>query len=473
MEKGENFRKTFSILMTNFNNGQYIETAIKSVVSQTYSLWELVIVDDNSTDNSIEKIRPFLEYKRIRLIMHDTTNGYAASLKTAIENSKNEIIGILDSDDKLHEEALEIIAKAYNDNPDCGFIYSTMWDCDANLENCTINEDIGVINPPKTSIFQNRVSHFKTFTIKAYQETSGFVPEQMKAVDKDIIYKLEEVTKFKFVNIPLYYYRHHSGGISQVKNIKTAYVYSYIAKVKAYRRRLNKDIPNIGIDYLYFQYYLITFNRIIKKLIKQTSYHNEYIMIIVLISILLMMLNFIGSIFSFIKTPYFIISLLLLVIIYHLLSYEIRDRSYTDKVLIHKDLDTIKLEDLDHKPLVNIIIPAWKEGEEFEDLLLSITKLSYPNIKVIVNAGGNEKTINVANSYKNNPIFTIIFQEGGRSRAALGKIKALNQCLDYVREGVVYLIDADCYITDDLLLRMLYPITNKNENVVIGAGIKP
>lgn len=250
--------------MTNFNNGQYIETAIKSVVSQTYSLWELVIVDDNSTDNSIEKIRPFLEYKRIRLIMHDTTNGYAASLKTAIENSKNEIIGILDSDDKLHEEALEIIAKAYNDNPDCGFIYSTMWDCDANLENCTINEDIGVINPPKTSIFQNRVSHFKTFTIKAYQETSGFVPEQMKAVDKDIIYKLEEVTKFKFVNIPLYYYRHHSGGISQVKNIKTAYVYSYIAKVKAYRRRLNKDIPNIGIDYLYFQYYLITFNRIIQ-----------------------------------------------------------------------------------------------------------------------------------------------------------------------------------------------------------------
>lgn len=196
-------------------------------------------------------------------------------------------------------------------------------------------------------------------------------------------------------------------------------------------------------------------------------------MIIVLISILLMLFNFITSIFSFIRTPFFIIGLLLLVILYHLLSYGIRDRSYINKVLMHKDLDTINLEDLDHKPHVNIIIPAWKEGDEFEDLLFSITKLSYPNIKVIVNAGGNEKTIDVANSYKSNPLFTIIYQKGGKSRAALGKIKALNQCLDYVKEGVVYLIDADCYITDDLLLRMLYPITNKNEKVVIGAGIKP
>ena len=255
---------TFSILMTNFNNGQYIEIAIDSVISQTYPLWELVIVDDNSTDDSIEKIKPFLKDKRIKIIIHKNNSGYAAALKTAIDNSKNEIIGILDSDDKLHEEALEVIAKAYNDNPDCGFIYSTMWDCDANLENCTLNKDIEEIYPPKTNIFQNRISHFKTFTKEAYQETSGFVPEQRKAVDKDIIYKLEEVTKFKFVNLPLYYYRQHSGGISQVKNIKSAYVYSYIAKTKAYHRRLNKDIPNIGIDYLYFQYYIITFNRIIQ-----------------------------------------------------------------------------------------------------------------------------------------------------------------------------------------------------------------
>lgn len=269
---------SFSILMACFNNAKFIEIAIKSVISQKYSQWELIIVDDCSTDRSIDIINPFLKDKRIKLITHKENSGYGGSLKTSAANASNNILGILDADDKLHEKALEIMADAYRNNPNCGFIYSTMYDCDSNLENCLVNKMVGPTIPEKTNIFNIRVSHFKTFRRDLYKKTSGFDPNQKRAVDKDIIFKMEEVTKFKFIDTPLYYYRHHESGISQGKTEREAWIYHYIAKCKAYRRRLNKDIPNVSLQYLYFEYFKITFhklNRIIKTLIRIFKTSNQ------------------------------------------------------------------------------------------------------------------------------------------------------------------------------------------------------
>ena len=190
-------------------------------------------------------------------------------------------------------------------------------------------------------------------------------------------------------------------------------------------------------------------------------------------SLINLIIQFFSLLLSFISSITFIIILSLLILLYHFLLYLIRDSSYIKAVRNNKDLENIELKNLKNIPLINIIIPAWKEGKEFEDLLLSITKLKYPKVKVIVNAGGSEKTIQIANAFKTNPNFIILYQKGGKERAALGKITALNECLNYVTEGILYMIDADCYITDDLLLRMIYPITNQEEEVVIGAGIKP
>ena len=61
---------TFSILMANYNNSDNIEEAIQSVISQTYQHWKLIFVDDASTDNSIEIIKPYLKDNRIKLIIY-------------------------------------------------------------------------------------------------------------------------------------------------------------------------------------------------------------------------------------------------------------------------------------------------------------------------------------------------------------------------------------------------------------------
>ncbi len=253
---------TFSILMANYNNAPYIEEAIQSVISQTYPHWKLIIVDDASTDNSIEIIKPYLKDNRIKLIIHKKNLGYGGALKTAADNALNMVLAIFDSDDKLHESALEVIVKAYKNNPEYGFIYSTYWVCDSNLRNPQIAKWVGPIEPNKTNLHKIKVSHLKTFRKDVYRKTKGFDPNQKSAVDKDIIFKLEEVSKLKFIDKPLYYYRSHEQGISQGKSQFKAEVYYYIAKLKAFKRRLNTNIPNLTKKELYFDYFRITFYRL-------------------------------------------------------------------------------------------------------------------------------------------------------------------------------------------------------------------
>jgi len=185
---------------------------------------------------------------------------------------------------------------------------------------------------------------------------------------------------------------------------------------------------------------------------------------------LIFYVNFILNILS---NTYIILSLFLIVILYHYFLYLIRDKKHLKNVRKFIGEEKINTNDLKNYPLVTFIVPAWKEGKRdegkaFHECLISISKLNYPKIKAIVNAGGDDTTINIAESFKKFENFKILRQTGGKSRAAFGKIRALNECLDHISEGILYFIDADCYLTDDLLLRLIYPIINLNEDVVVG-----
>jgi glycosyltransferase involved in cell wall biosynthesis len=263
---------SFSVFIANYNNEKYLATAIKSIISQTYQNWELVIVDDGSTDNSIQVIESFLKDKRIKLIALGENFGVGYSKKMGADNCQNEIIGVLDADDKIHEETLEIIVDAYKNNPNCGFIYTSMYRCDSSLKNCEIDKRVGEIIPPKTSIFNYKISMFRTFLREVYQKTAGYDPNLKAAVDRDIIYKLEEVTNFKFINKPLYYYRKNEEGVSQGKNEYNALYQYYLARCKAYLRRLDTNIPNLKRRDIMYDYYKLKFYKFIRFLRKYSHY---------------------------------------------------------------------------------------------------------------------------------------------------------------------------------------------------------
>jgi len=89
-----------SIITPSYNSSKFIEECVNSVVSQTYTNWELLIVDDCSNDNSRELLSAFAEKnKRIRLTFLDKNIGAAKTRNIAIRQARGKYIAFLDSDD--------------------------------------------------------------------------------------------------------------------------------------------------------------------------------------------------------------------------------------------------------------------------------------------------------------------------------------------------------------------------------------
>lgn len=95
-----------SVIMPSYNTAQYIRESIESVLSQTYVNWELIIVDDCSTDNTDDVVAPFLIDERIKCFKNDMNSGAAESRNRALREAKGKWIAFLDSDDLWNPEKL-------------------------------------------------------------------------------------------------------------------------------------------------------------------------------------------------------------------------------------------------------------------------------------------------------------------------------------------------------------------------------
>lgn len=112
-----------TVVITTYNREKLLGRAIDSVLAQTYPHWELVIIDDASTDNTAELVQSYSD-KRIRYIRHPENRGSSASLNTGILSSQKKYICILDSDDEYVPTHLEKhVNLIKNSPPEVGFVY--------------------------------------------------------------------------------------------------------------------------------------------------------------------------------------------------------------------------------------------------------------------------------------------------------------------------------------------------------------
>ena len=88
-----------SIIMPSYNTAEFIAESIKSVLAQSYKDWELLIVDDCSTDNTDEVVKPYLSDERIKYLKNEKNSGAAVSRNRALREAKGKWIAFLDSDD--------------------------------------------------------------------------------------------------------------------------------------------------------------------------------------------------------------------------------------------------------------------------------------------------------------------------------------------------------------------------------------
>ncbi|MBW4670893.1 MAG: glycosyltransferase [Cyanomargarita calcarea GSE-NOS-MK-12-04C] len=104
-----------SVVLGNYNYGRFLQQSIDSVFNQTYQNFELIVVDDGSTDNSEEIIKSY--GSRIIAILQENS-GQEATFNAGIQRATGEIICFLDADDYFHEEKLEKVVNSFLTHPE-------------------------------------------------------------------------------------------------------------------------------------------------------------------------------------------------------------------------------------------------------------------------------------------------------------------------------------------------------------------
>jgi len=117
----------FSICIPNYNYGRFIGATIESVLSQTYQNFEIVVVDNASTDNSVEVVQSFND-SRIRLYQNNYNIGFAPNLQRATSHARGDFIHLLSSDDLMKPHALAAYAHVIRevDEPHNLVLYSAV-----------------------------------------------------------------------------------------------------------------------------------------------------------------------------------------------------------------------------------------------------------------------------------------------------------------------------------------------------------
>lgn len=184
----------FSVLIANYNNGKYLMDAIESVRRQTYTNWEIILVDDGSTDNSHELYKELEQDKRIHIFLNDQNRGCGYTKRRCAELANGDISGFLDPDDTLVENALELMVDVHLANPSVSVVYSKAYFCDTKFKVLKEATLPNLLSGQTYFDYRNHGSmHFTSYKTNLYRKTEGINPILQAAVDQDLYFKIEEV----------------------------------------------------------------------------------------------------------------------------------------------------------------------------------------------------------------------------------------------------------------------------------------
>lgn len=196
----EDVKKYVSVIIPTYNRATTIKRAVESVLKQTYKLLEVIIIDDNSSDNTDEIIKK-IDDERIRYIKLEKNRGANFARNIGVELAKYEIIAFQDSDDEWHEDKLEIQMK-YMQNEEIDFV--------ATSYNQFINEKFKMVVPSikiKDKYLERilKSNFIGTGTLVIKKEiilNEKFNIELPRLQDYELAIRLILKYKGKFLNIP-------------------------------------------------------------------------------------------------------------------------------------------------------------------------------------------------------------------------------------------------------------------------------
>lgn len=194
-----------SILMTIFNHENYLKSSIKSLINQNYKNWELIAIDNGSTDKSALILKSFKD-KRIKKKFLKKNIGRTECLNFGLKFCKSKFIAILDSDDISEKSRLRIQVREMNSSKNLGLVFSDFE---------FINEKSKIVKLPKTNfnskkdfnvqprqlLSKNFIPHSSIMFRSNLIKKIGNYPKNFKyAQDYAFYLKILKISKIKFIN---------------------------------------------------------------------------------------------------------------------------------------------------------------------------------------------------------------------------------------------------------------------------------
>lgn len=237
--------KLISVIIPTYNRAYLVKDAINSVLSQTYQEFEILVVDDGSTDDTVKVVNSFQD-ERIKYIYQENSGKPSVVRNKGIKEAKGDFIAFLDSDDLWHPEMLEKHINILKDNPDIGF--STNWSLYQTFDGKELFQKKCLAHNQKEYLEYMLLDPDKAYTgtgssliRKEILQKAGLFDEEMTfCEDWDLFFRMAALSEIYNIEEILTYVRNHKESISKTPDV-TKFKEGYLRFLqKAFD---NKNLP--------------------------------------------------------------------------------------------------------------------------------------------------------------------------------------------------------------------------------------
>lgn len=233
-----------TVYITNHNYGRFVAQAIESVLAQTFLDFELIVIDDGSTDGSHAVIRNYEHLPNVRGV-YQKNHGLTVSSNIALRLSRGRYVIRLDADDYLDENALLVLSNVLDQRPDVGLVYPDYYRVDEEGQVLGIDRRNKV--GQEITLYDIPAHGAGTMIRKECLLALGGYSEDLTCHDGyDLWVRFVEKYKVYNVNVPLFYYRQHPGSLSKDKK-KILQARRMIKRRHATRRLRGTKLDVVGI----------------------------------------------------------------------------------------------------------------------------------------------------------------------------------------------------------------------------------
>jgi len=221
---------TVSVIIPAYNQSHYLGQAIQSVLDQTYPDFEIIVVDDGSTDDTRAVADSFTD-ARLRYVYQDNA-GLSAARNTGIRHATGTYLSYLDSDDLFLSEKLALLVDAFDREPELGFAAGQAVLIDENSQPLGEIFDAG-LPQDRSQLLMNNPLHVGSVLLRRdWQEKVGFFDESLRSYeDWDMWLRLVRAgCQMGWVPQPVSLYRFHRAQMTRLGKQMTTATFAVLEK---------------------------------------------------------------------------------------------------------------------------------------------------------------------------------------------------------------------------------------------------